>query len=144
GTLELQNGAAISNTGAVVLDNTAGVTLLVTNSETIGSLAGGGATGGTVQIAAGQTLTTGGADTSTSFAGVISGSGGLTKTGTGTFTLSGSNTYAGTTTVSGGTLELQNGAAISDSGAVVLDNTAGVNLLVTYSETIGSLAGGGA
>ena len=128
----------------MVLDNTAGVTLLVTNSETIGSLAGGGATGGTVQIAAGQTLTTGGADTSTSFAGVISGSGGLTKTGTGTFTLSGSNTYAGTTTVSGGTLELQNGAAISDSGAVVLDNTAGVNLLVTYSETIGSLAGGGA
>jgi fibronectin-binding autotransporter adhesin len=143
GTLELQNGAAISNTGAVVLDNTAGVNLLVTDSETIGSLAGGGASGGNVQIAAGQTLTTGGANTSTSFAGVISGSGGLTKQGTGTFTLTGSNTYAGTTTIGGGTLELQNGAAISDSGAVVLGNSSGAALLVTNSETIGSLAGGG-
>ena len=54
-----------------------------------------------------QTLTLGtnngdGAD----FAGVIGGTGALTKTGTGTQTLSGVNTYTGATTVTSGTLEV--------------------------------------
>ena len=47
--------------------------------------------------------------TAQTFAGIISGSGGtLTKAGTGTLTLSGLNTYVGTTTVSQGTLNLNN------------------------------------
>ncbi|CAN7652240.1 hypothetical protein LJR016_005102 [Devosia sp. LjRoot16] len=155
GTLELQNGAAISNTGAVVLDNTAGVNLVVTDSETIGSLAGGGASGGNVQIAAGQTLTTGGANTSTSFAGIISGSGGLTKAGSGTFILSGSNSYGGITTVAAGVLDVTGsltgtsqlditggsfigyGTSISDTAAV---NVSGSGLFdLRGSETIGAL-----
>ncbi|HEV7950839.1 MAG TPA: autotransporter-associated beta strand repeat-containing protein, partial [Glaciihabitans sp.] len=142
GTLEVQGGAAIVDTGAVVIANVAGATLAVTNSETIGSLAGGGTTGGGVTIATGQVLTTGNAS-NTTFAGNISGAGGLTKQGTGVFTLSGTNTYGGTTTINAGTLEVQNGAAILDTGAVTIANVAGATLLVTNSETIGSLAGTG-
>jgi autotransporter-associated beta strand protein len=43
---------------------------------------------------------------SSSYAGVISGSGTVTKQSGGTLTLSGTNTYAGATTISGGTLNL--------------------------------------
>ena len=57
------------------------------------------------------TLTTGDATPLTEFAGVISGSGGLTKQGTGIFRLSGVNTYTGPTTINDGTLEL----AINDA-----------------------------
>ena len=65
------------------------------NSNTVGSLAGGGATGGNVTLGAG-TLTTGGNNTSTAYAGNISGGGGLIKTGSGAFTLSGTaNGYSG-------------------------------------------------
>jgi len=55
------------------------------------------------------TLTTGGDGTTNTFSGVISGSGGLTKTEAGTFTLSGTNTYTGATTVSAGSLKREAG-----------------------------------
>ena len=62
-------------------------------AETMGSLAGAG----NVTLGTGI-LTTGGNNTSTTYSGVMSGTGGLTKAGTGTFTLSGANTYTGATT----------------------------------------------
>ena len=42
---------------------------------------------------------------------MMSGSGSLTKTGGGSLTLTGSNTYGGGTTISGGLLQLGNGAS---------------------------------
>src|SRR5207248_2406718 len=54
------------------------------NSQTIGSLAGPGK----VTLAATAVLTTGGNNTSTSHSGVISGGGGVTKIGSGTWTIS--------------------------------------------------------
>ena len=63
-------------------------------AETAGSIAGAGnITLGTA------TLTAGGTNASTTFSGVISGTGGFTKAGTGTTTLSGVNTYTGMTTI---------------------------------------------
>ena len=91
------------------------------SSETIGSLAGGGAAGGNVTLGAG-TLTTGTA-TSTTYAGVISGTGGLTKVGTGVFTLTGNNTYTGTTTVSAGTLEVGSGGTSGSIAGDIIDNS---------------------
>ena len=117
GTLVLENGSAIKDTGAVSLDNVAGVALKLNNAnETIGSLSGGGALGGNVNLT-NFTLTTGGDDTSTTYAGVISGAGGaLTKIGNGTLTLTGINTYAGLTTVTAGELDLNTaGTAIAGS-----------------------------
>jgi autotransporter-associated beta strand protein len=52
-------------------------------------------------------LTVNSSNTSSQVAGVISGDTALTKAGTGTLILSGSNTYTGNTTISAGTLDIQ-------------------------------------
>jgi autotransporter-associated beta strand protein len=108
------------------------------NNSSIGSLAGGGATGGNVTLGSG-TLTTGGDNTSTSYDGVISGTGGLTKTGSGTQTLSRTNTYTGATTVNAGTL-LISGTVNTSSGVTVnggtfnyTNNTTALNRAVTVA-----------
>ncbi|XHS77015.1 autotransporter-associated beta strand repeat-containing protein [Burkholderiaceae bacterium UC74_6] len=140
-------GQAFGVNSAVSLANTAGATLDLNGfNQTIGSLAGGGATGGNVTMGA-ATLTTGGDNTSTTYAGVISGSGGLVKTGTGTQTLSGTNTYTGATTINGGTLRAgaaAGGQAFGNQTAITLANVAGATLdLNGFDQNIASLAGGG-
>ncbi len=82
-------------------------------NQTIGSLAGGGQ----VNLGA-ATLTTGGSNASTSFAGAIAGSGGVTKAGTGTFTLAGTSSYTGATTVSLGTLAITAGSVLASNVSV--------------------------
>ena len=90
-------------------------------NQTIGSLAGAGA----VTLGA-ATLTTGNDNTSTTFSGVMSGSGGLAKIGNGILTLTGANTFTGGTTVNGGGLVVNgslasgvtvNGGALSGTGS---------------------------
>jgi autotransporter-associated beta strand protein len=122
GTLIASGGLAIADTGAVVLANVAGATFDVAASETIGSLAGGGTTGGNVSLGA-NTLTTGDA-TNTNFAGVISGAGGaLTKQGLGILTLSGTNSYTGGTTVTSGSLQVGvSGTGTTGTGAVTVQS----------------------
>ena len=54
--------------------------------------------------------------------GVISGAGGLTKSGSGTLTLTGANSYSGTTAVSAGTLQVGGGGSgLLGSGNIFLD-----------------------
>lgn len=123
GTLMASGTAAFGNNSAVTLANVAGAKLDLNGyNVSIGSLAGGGTTGGNVTLGSGR-LTTGGDASTTTFAGVISGTGGLTKTGSGAFTLSGANTYSGTTTISAGTLQVGNGGSSGQLGAgAVVDN----------------------
>ncbi|MEO7097990.1 MAG: autotransporter-associated beta strand repeat-containing protein [Luteolibacter sp.] len=66
-------------------------------------------------------LTVGGNNATTSYSAAISGLGSLVKTGTGMMTLSGTNTYAGTTTISGGILNVT-GTLSSTSGTVTVNN----------------------
>ena len=79
------------------------------------------------------------------------GSGGLSKSGSGTLTLGGANTYIGPTTISAGTLKAGIASVADVSGAfgrnsaVTLANVAGAKMDITgYNTQIGSLTGGGA
>jgi len=134
GGLTLSGGTALGDSSAVTLWG--GTTLTVASTETIGSLAGVG----NATLNAG--LTAGGDNTSTIYSGVMSGSFGLTKAGSGTLTLSGNNTYAGDTNVTAGTLELNRvGGALNDATAVIV--ASGATLSVLADETVGRLSGAG-
>ena len=83
---------------------------------------------------AGGHLTAGGDNTSTTFAGVVQGAGGITKAGTGVLTLTGNNTNTGRTTVQAGKLVLTTpahnqvltlGGADVQGGRLVLDYNGG-------------------
>jgi autotransporter-associated beta strand protein len=118
---------AFGNNSAVSMANVAGATLDITGFNTqIGSLTGGGTTGGNVTLGA-ATLTVGGDNTSpAAYAGIISGTGGaLTKIGTGTLTLSGANLHTGGTTISGGVLNVNSDSALGgSSGTITISNNA--------------------
>jgi YVTN family beta-propeller protein/autotransporter-associated beta strand protein len=111
----LQAGAVNAFSPFSAFTVASGATLdLASFNQTIGSLAGAGsATLGSA------VLTTGNDNTSTTFSGTISGTGGLTKIGTGTLTLSGSNTYTGGTTLNAGTLAVGSNTALG-TGALTL------------------------
>ena len=83
-----------------MIANAAGLDISLAD-QTIGSLAGAG--GATVNLGT-HILTTGGNNTSTTYAGLITGSGGLTKVGLGTLTLSGTSIYSGATNINAGVL----------------------------------------
>jgi autotransporter-associated beta strand protein len=85
---------------------------------TIGALQG--VSGSSVVLSA--NLITGEKNSSTTYAGSISGTGNLTKDGTGTFELSGANSFTGTTTVTDGTLNVS-GTLACDDISVANDKT---------------------
>ena len=83
-----------------------------------------------------NTLTTGGDNTATAFAGLITGTtGGLIKAGTGIFTLSGNNTYGGLTQINAGTLVAANATALGSTAA-------GTNVAIGANLTIANAAVG--
>lgn len=72
-----------------------------------------------------------------SYAGLLSGAGGIEKTGAGILTLTRDQSVTGTTTISGGTLRLGNGATTGAVGGPIVDNAA---LVINRSNTLGFAA----
>ncbi|WP_371345259.1 autotransporter-associated beta strand repeat-containing protein [Ancylobacter sp. IITR112] len=105
-------------------------------SLTIGSLSGDGA------LDLGSSTLTVDAASDSAFAGILSGSGSLVKSGAGTLTLSGTNASSGPILIQAGALVLAGGAAIGDLTAVTV--ASGAQLTLNTSETIGSFSGSGA
>lgn len=135
GTVNVNDGALGSAVKVVV--NSTGTTtgvLNVLDSETIGSLAGTGANG-QVNISSGATLTTGGDNSSTTFAGKIAGAGSLVKSGTGLMTLTGSNTYSGGTTVNAGSL-LGYAGSTATNGSLQGDIAVALNAYVQFDQSL--------
>ena len=164
-TLTASNGFTGSTTvssGTLVLANTGGVgwehsnrtapgslvfsSSVTSHAFTLGGLGGSGNLGlqdnATVPIA----LTVGGNNGNSTYAGVLSSPGALTKVGTGLLTLIGSNTYSGNTTVSGGTLQVGDGSAGHDgslaSMSLSLSNNAALFYNLSGSETYGGAVRG--
>ena len=134
----LQAGAANSFSAASAFMVASGTTLdLASFDQTIGSLAGAGSV--TLGMA---TLTTGNDNTSTTYSGVMSGSGGLSKIGAGTLTLTGTSTYSGATAVNAGTLQAGAANAFAQNSAFTVASGATLDL-ASFDQTIGSLAGAG-
>jgi autotransporter-associated beta strand protein len=115
GNLTILNGSAIPDASKIILSTglTAAGNFNVNSSETVGSVEGGNDTAGQVVMAS-TTLTLGGNNADTTFAGRIANSvplsaGAIVKVGTGTWTLTTAatptNAYLGTTTVNGGRIQ---------------------------------------
>ena len=105
-------------------------TVQIAGDNSIGNLFGGATGVVDLGMDASDTLTVQGGV----YDGLIQGSGGLTKDGTGTLTLNGANTYAGATNVNGGTLQLNGTIA---SGDVTVD---GASLILGSGERINDAA----
>jgi autotransporter-associated beta strand protein len=146
GTLSIAASALVEvlpDLTALTLANASGVGLdLNGKSETIGSLSGGGASGGNVSLDAGR-LTVGGNGATTTYAGIISGSGSLVKTGNGIMTLSGANTFTGGLEIQRGTLVLARtgGNTLANNVPVTL-NGMNARLEVNTSQIMGALNAG--
>jgi len=105
GNLVLAHTLALQNSTVT----TGGTGLLFDDAEASHTFRVGGLTGsnGLALVDNGGnavTLSVGGANATQTYTGALSGTGGLTKTGTAQFSLGGTNTYTGATTVNGGEL----------------------------------------
>ena len=118
GTLAIGVGGSLLSTGAVAVNSpgTFDITNASTTPQMIGSLSGNGNTTlGANSLTVNETGTT-------TYSGVISGSGGFVKSGSGALALSGANTFSGPTTVSGGMLVVPAGASLNNSAVTVQAN----------------------
>ncbi|MCX7185434.1 MAG: autotransporter-associated beta strand repeat-containing protein [Nitrosospira sp.] len=143
GGIARDGSGAVTVNGNITLNNKALNISGATFSQTSGTINAGNAAGGLTTI----DITGVGNQTG----GVISGTGGLTKQGSGTLTLNSANTYSGATTIDAGTLMFSgaSGAAASSSGFTVngggrltLDNS--TNIASGRIGTAGLTLNGGA
>ena len=132
GTLTLGSATALPAGGNLTV-NTGGTLNLNNFNSSVGNLSGtGGAiTMGTANLAINQV----GAGT---YAGIISGTGSLTKNGASTLSLTGANTYSGITTVSAGSLQVGDGGTIGTLGTGGVINNANLTFNRSDALTVGN------
>ncbi|WP_395738056.1 beta strand repeat-containing protein [Prosthecobacter sp.] len=106
------NGGTLATTADLTLNSNRGLSL--------------GASGGTVDVATGTTVTYGGS---------VAGTGGLTKTSTGTLNFTAASTYSGATAVNAGTLGISNGSALG-TGAGGVTVASGATLALSGDITV--------
>ncbi|MCG3148583.1 MAG: hypothetical protein PCFJNLEI_02028 [Verrucomicrobiae bacterium] len=153
GTLTVRNDSALAGSSQTVV-NALGTLVADGGAPVVRRLAGSGSvvvSNSAALIVSNQTL-------GSSFAGVVSGDGSLTKAGNSTLTLSGVNSYRGDTRVAGGTLTVtgylastnllvNSGATFNWSAVQAVSNLVAVTVAGTVnfnnSGTLASLSGSG-
>ncbi len=125
----LLNGGTLQISSDTNLGNTSGG-LSISNASTLELLAGVNSARDVVLNTGSETIQ---ADTGTSvFSGVLSGAGGLRKTGGGVVSLGGVNTYLGGTTLDAGTLSIGNDNALGEASGALTFNGGILELLSAY------------
>jgi autotransporter-associated beta strand protein len=105
GTIRLAANNTLPNIGTVTLTNASGALLdLDGYNLTVGSISGGGSTGGNISLGAGNL--TSAAGTNTTYDGIISGTGSFTLNGNSSLTLTRANTYTGGTNITSGRIHV--------------------------------------
>lgn len=139
GTLRLLSANRIPNGVGLVMQG--GTLDLAGFEETIGSLSG---SGGTIQMGTNGDLTIQQSSTA-AFSGSIIGAGSsnsFTKAGSGSLDLSGTMNYAGSTTISSGTLRVMTASALPGNTRVTVNSGATFDVM-GITGSVRSLAGGG-
>jgi autotransporter-associated beta strand protein len=112
------------NTLVLTAANTyTGPTTITAGTLQVGNGGSGASIGGTSGVTDNASLVFNHAGTVT-FSPVISGSGSLTQTGSGKLVIVGANTYSGPTTITGGTLQIDNGGSTGSLGNGPITNNA--------------------
>ncbi len=151
GQLLLQTGGAMNNNN--ITNNAAnGLAFEATNTFSIGALTGNGSVTLTNGSGTAVALKLGGNNASGTFSGTFSGSGSLTKNGTGSQFLSGTSSYTGDTTNNAGTLLMGNNNVFGSgtfvqSGGTLASDGATTRLIsnavtVAQSSIFGQSSGG--
>ncbi len=139
GTLLLGNGKAVQNSTVAV--NVGGALAFSSSigKFTVGELSGANNIALVDTIGNPVTLSVGNNNASATYAGVMSGTGALTKIGTGALTLSGANTFNGSATITAGVLQLGNANA-AQNATIAIDANGGLRFSPSIATfTIGGL-----
>ena len=137
GTLRVGHSLALPASADVTIDPL-GVLDVNNKSATFDTLSGSG----DVTLGSGS-LAVGNDNGSATFSGVISGTGGLTKAGSGTQILDGSNSYSGPTSIEDGVVWLSRSERLDDATDVSVSAGAELYLDDGVGETIDALDGDG-
>jgi len=117
-TLTLGGGGIVNNSANTQTFSASGLQLALGANATFNANNGALAIDSAVNVS-NRTLTLQGSGTSSTISGVVSGTGGLTKQGSGTWTLNNANTFTGDTRIFIGGLSLGNANALSGSTVLI-------------------------
>ncbi|WP_404711769.1 autotransporter-associated beta strand repeat-containing protein [Sphingomonas sp. MMS24-J13] len=136
---DLTTSGGVVNNGLTVLTGDGAVTRTIHTPTFAGASTGNVALGGIDGTVANSLVLDQSGDST--YAGIFSGAGSLTKTGAGTLTLTGANTFVGGLTVNAGAIDTTGGGTFADTLAINIAQ--GAALVVGTADVVGAVTNAG-